>query len=194
MPYKVLPIFYTVWADMKQRCNNPKDTAFRNYGGRGIKVCERWDKSYKAFEADMGERPHKYELDRIDTEGDYTPENCRWISHQENLRNRRNTVCVTIEGTEYKLCELSEKYGVERGVIVGRVNRGLSFDDVVSTERFYELSGLALGAAAKKAAKQAETHCKNGHEYSDENTRRTKQGWRVCMDCRAMYAKKRHVI
>jgi len=74
---------------MIDRCRNPKNKYFARYGGRGIKVCARWLRSFIAFFADMGKPPTRYhEIDRIDNDGDYKPSNCRWVTHKQNCKNR----------------------------------------------------------------------------------------------------------
>lgn len=79
---------YSIWQSMIQRTTNSNNRAWKYYGGRGISVCSRWLK-FDLFLQDMGVRPEGLELDRIDTNGDYTKANCRWVTHSQNMKNRR---------------------------------------------------------------------------------------------------------
>jgi hypothetical protein len=79
---------YFIWRNFRQRCTNPKDPCFKNYGGRGISVCDRWNK-FENFFADMGERPPGLTLDRRNNDGDYDKGNCRWATRSEQNLNRR---------------------------------------------------------------------------------------------------------
>lgn len=84
-------VLFNTWSGAIDRCHNPNSTAFANYGGRGIVVCDRWRASFDAFVADMGPRPDGTSLDRIDVNGHYEPANCRWADRFVQARNKRNT-------------------------------------------------------------------------------------------------------
>mgnify|MGYP001593516010 CR=1 FL=1 len=91
---------YGIWRGVKSRCLNPKSTSYGYYGGRGITVCARWIDSYEAFLADMGRAPSLlYSIDRIDTDGNYEPSNCRWATHAQQNNNRRVRIVLGMDQT-----------------------------------------------------------------------------------------------
>lgn len=174
---------YTTWISMKQRCYNPNARGYGRYGGRGIKVCDRWLNSYKTFERDMGERPPKHSIDRIDPNGDYTPENCRWADSKTQGRNKSYVVRVFVEGVMFNLSELAEISGMKHDTIKERARHNLTFSEIISPEKRVFTPGLAFGGQASGAKKRLMTHCKRGHEFTDANTRITPEGWRACRQC-----------
>jgi hypothetical protein len=113
---------------MWQRCTNPNHKGYKNYGGRGITVCERWD-SFKNFYADMGEAPEGRSLDRINNDGNYEPSNCRWATRKEQAQNSRNTKLsdadvAAIRGDRRLSKIIAAEYGLNPGYIRG-VRSGL---------------------------------------------------------------------
>ena len=101
---------YFVWRNMRRRCRDPKDASYARYGGRGISVCAAWE-SYDQFYEDMGERPPGLTLDRIDVDGNYCKENCRWTTWKVQLNNQSRNVIVATGETLSMYCERTgEKY------------------------------------------------------------------------------------
>jgi len=116
---------YHCWIGMIKRCYNINEPAYPRYGGRGIIVCDRWRKSPKAFFDDMGPRPTGYEIDRVDNNGPYAPENCRWASFLQQANNRRSNFVISHNGESLTLMEWSRRTGVKRTTIRARIARGL---------------------------------------------------------------------
>ena len=114
---------YRSWQSMRQRCSNPARASYPYYGGRGIKVCERWN-SFDNFLKDMGERPDGMWIDRIDGNGDYCPENCRWSTPKEQCRNRSSNRVITHNGQSRLMVEWSELKGIPLRTLSRRINDG----------------------------------------------------------------------
>lgn len=124
---------YHVWSGLRGRCTNPKDAAWRNYGGRGISVCDRWLESFPSFLEDMGRRPSSsHSIDRIDVNGDYAPDNCRWATSREQMRNTRVNHLVEHAGETKCIAEWAEQYGISSSCLYARlVKLGWTFEKAV---------------------------------------------------------------
>lgn len=103
---------YKTWVEMKMRCTNPNNHAYKYYGGRGIKVCERWLNSFANFLADMGERPKEMWLDRIDNNKGYSPDNCRWATVEEQCNNRRSNLIYHYNGKSQTLMQWCKELNI----------------------------------------------------------------------------------
>jgi hypothetical protein len=111
---------------MRGRCNNPQNPAYPYYGGRGIYVVAEWE-TFKQFYADMGPRPSaKHSLDRIDNDGPYSPENCRWATWTEQMNNTRLTRRIEFQGQCLSVSEWSRELGVPVNTLLMRLHRGWS--------------------------------------------------------------------
>lgn len=119
---------YLIWGGMRSRCLNPRNRQYASYGGRGIRVCERWS-DYASFLADMGRRPSsRHSLDRIDVNGDYSPENCRWASARVQANNRRNTVIVKARGQFMTCADAARLLGITYQKARYRHKHGIPLD------------------------------------------------------------------
>jgi hypothetical protein len=174
---------YTTWLAMRGRCSNPNNPAFHHYGGRGIKVCERWEASFDAFLEDMGQPDHGLTLDRTNNDGDYEPGNCRWVDRMTQMNNRRSNVLVTHDGKTQTIAQWAVETGIHRNTIEQRLHRKYPLERVFSPEKYKNTAGLAFGGKANGARLLARTHCKNGHLFDDDNTYFNGRQ-RVCRACR----------
>jgi len=122
---------YVSWSSMKSRCYNKKIKNFYRYGGRGIKVCDRWLESFENFLEDMGERPSKdCSLDRVDNDGDYTPDNCRWATAKTQGINKSNVLVLTYKGRTLPLVVWCEELNLVYRTIHNRIyTRGYSVEE-----------------------------------------------------------------
>ena len=125
---------YDCFRNMHQRCSNPKNVGYANYGGRGIKVCSRWS-IVDNFVEDMGLKPDGLTIDRIDNDGDYTPENCKWSTPLEQGQNKRvykNARLVTFDGLTLSVSEWSRRTGINATTIEYRLGAGWSVEKAIT--------------------------------------------------------------
>ena len=120
---------YLIWHAMKQRCMNPRSPQYPNYGGRGIAVCDRWQQSYLIFLGDMGERPSKkHSLDRIDNDGPYSPDNCRWGTREQQNNNKRTNRFLIFHGETLTISQWARRLHVHFCTLQYRLRRGWSVE------------------------------------------------------------------
>jgi hypothetical protein len=112
---------YRIWCLLKDRCLNPANPAYVDYGGRGIEVCDRWRYSFENFLEDMGPRPKKHSIDRVDVNGNYRPGNCRWADAKTQARNKRSTKYVTAFGKTQCLADWQDETGIPGRLISERI-------------------------------------------------------------------------
>ena len=123
---------YRIWSHMIGRCYNETDHKYPDYGGRGIRVCERWRESFNAFLVDMGPRPSlKHSINRVDNNADYDLKNCAWATPLEQGQNKRNNVFVVLDGERVVTAEAARRLGVSFSTIYGRTMRGLTHQEAV---------------------------------------------------------------
>jgi hypothetical protein len=113
------------WSSMQTRCSNPNHPHYPKYGGRGIVVCKRW-LDFRNFLSDMGERPHGTSLDRIDTNGDYSPENCRWATPRQQGNNRSDNKIIEHGGESKTVAQWSRKMHMKPDTLHRRLAKGWS--------------------------------------------------------------------
>jgi len=113
---------HNAWKSMKARCYNKNYDHYKDYGGRGIIVCDRWLRSFENFISDMGEKPtSQHSVDRIDNNGNYEPVNCRWATRKEQARNKRSTIKITHNGAIKTISELATEHGLKYETLRWRI-------------------------------------------------------------------------
>ena len=148
---------YRVWSAMKRRCDCESDSRYDSYGGRGIKVCETWENEYEAFRDwalangyDRDAPYGVYTLDRIDVDGDYCPENCRWVDLKTQSSNKRSSHLVTYNGKTQTASQWADEYGMKRATLLFRLNSGKGTIEEAITKpanssnrrKYYTINGI----------------------------------------------------
>ena len=134
---------YKVWLSMRQRCLNPNNPAYKNYGGRGIAITPEWD-DFAQFLADMGDVPDGMSIERINNDGGYNPSNCRWATRTEQGRNTRKCRVITHNGQTKTLSEWASEYGINHQTLGKRLDSGWEVDHALTQSplayhnRFYQ--------------------------------------------------------
>lgn len=134
---------YVSWGNMIARCHNKKNKRYKDYGGKGIHVCDRWRKSFKSFYEDLGDCPDGFQIDRINNLIGYFPGNCRWVSPKNNMANRNKTMIYVIGNEKFESCsDAAKRFGVSESTIsawcVGRKTRDYLAKKKTYVERFYK--------------------------------------------------------
>jgi len=123
---------YLSWRGMIQRCTDPNFKQYKDYGGRGITVCQRWE-NFTNFLEDMGERPSRLTLDRIKNDKGYCKSNCRWATRKQQARNRQNNRLITYNGKAQCVAAWAEETGIHKGTILRRLKLGWSTEKALIT-------------------------------------------------------------
>lgn len=179
---------YGVWLTMKNRCYRPETRYYEYYGGRGIKVCDEWLSTFVAFATWAKESGYTQGLhiDRIDNDGDYSPENCRWVSPSSNARNRSSNVVISAFGESKTLIEWCED---DRCVA--------SFSTLHQRLKLGWNPEAAISRPVRGMTDFSKTHCARGHNLAPDRIRTLPNGHLACKDCAkenaAKYREKRRV-
>ena len=125
---------YRVWQAMINRCERPSVKSYPDYGGRGIKVCDSWHK-FQNFYADMGDRPERATLERIDNNGDYEPSNVKWETRYTQSRNKSNNHLLTLNGQTKILSDWARELKITPNAILRRIKKGMTEEQALSTPK-----------------------------------------------------------
>ena len=126
---------YKIWIGIKKRCYNKNCKSYENYGGRGIRVCEEWENDYEAFKKWSLENGYNdlLTVDRVNVDGDYSPENCRWVNHHVQANNTRSNRLITFNGKTQTLSDWASEYNINYSTLFSRLYRGWSIEESLLT-------------------------------------------------------------
>jgi hypothetical protein len=143
---------YRTWSSMKVRCYNQNDAGYKNYGGRGIKICDRWRYSFKSFLDDMGPRPSpEHSIDRINVNGNYEPLNCRWADPIQQASNKRSTILIEYQGQKKTLPEWCRHFGLKEERTYNRyATQKLPLDEVFASPKNHSLGFIRARSEGRK--------------------------------------------
>ncbi len=131
-----IPSEYKTWEQMKKRCLSLNNPAYPRYGGRGIVICSQWKDSYETFYKDMGPKPSsKYTIERINNDGPYSPENCKWATRKEQASNKRTSVVAKFYTGSKTMKELGAEYGINHETLRARLCKGLSLKEALEYKK-----------------------------------------------------------
>lgn len=136
---------YRAWCGAKRRCYLKTNPKYPSYGGRGIKMCDRWLDSYENFLADMGRCPKGMTLGRKDNDGNYEPDNCQWETQKQQANNRRSSVWVEFNGQRKTLHQWAESLGMKEATIRYRIKNGFPLEKALSSSMFVEDGRFKVG-------------------------------------------------
>lgn len=146
---------YEIWCDMRRRCRDPKKKGFRDYGGRGIVVCNRW-LAFENFLADMGEAPEGFSIERKNVNGHYTPNNCIWIPRSEQNDNTRRTIRISYNGETLSLSKWAKRLGVAHGALRARYDKGWSAARILTEPSRYAPKYATINGVTKSLREWAD--------------------------------------
>lgn len=148
---------YTAWLGMRERCTNPNTKQWKDYGGRGIKVCRRWE-TFENFLEDMGEKPSpEHTLDRKNNDGNYTPKNCRWATRAVQNNNRRSKRLVTFNGVTKSITEWTQSLGLASGALQNRLSRGMTMKEALTKPKRIRDRPITLNGVTRTMAEWCTT-------------------------------------
>ena len=142
---------YRIWCCMKNRCNNPNEVAYAQYGAVGIKVCDAWNASFESFFAHMGDCPPGWSIERLDNAKGYEPGNCVWADRTTQNRNRKSVRMLTVQGKTQSVAEWAEERGMSLKTLCTRLANGWPEEDAVLCPLVTKRAGVKRGESLRES-------------------------------------------